>query len=83
MEKLSRKAAPKKTTVGRLLVYHSLPTKHQSDKILYDPKFELDKKTLQLIENTALRVRNKIHARTLPELKFPASLLGRSNDIWR
>ncbi|HED67030.1 MAG TPA: DNA topoisomerase VI [Planctomycetes bacterium] len=36
----------------------------------------LDKKTLALIENTAERVRKKIHARTLPELKFPVRSLS-------
>jgi DNA topoisomerase-6 subunit A len=37
---------------------------------------ELDQKTLKLIENTAQRVRQKIDARTLPELRFPTRSLS-------
>jgi DNA topoisomerase-6 subunit A len=37
---------------------------------------ELDKKTLKLIEGTAGLVRNKIDARTLPELRFPTRSLS-------
>ena len=36
----------------------------------------LDEKTLKLIEETALRVRKKIHVRTLPELRFPVRSLS-------
>jgi DNA topoisomerase-6 subunit A len=40
------------------------------------PLDELDKKTLSLIEKTAEQVRNKIDARTLPELRFPTRSLA-------
>ena len=36
----------------------------------------LDKKTLKLIEDTAVRVRGKIEQRTLPEMKFPIRSLS-------
>jgi len=36
----------------------------------------LDQKTLKLIESTALKVRQKIDGRTLPELRFPTRSLG-------
>jgi DNA topoisomerase VI subunit A len=37
---------------------------------------ELDKKTLKLIESTALRVRTSIDGRNLPELRFPTRALS-------
>jgi len=37
---------------------------------------ELDKKTLKLIENTAIKVRSKILARNLPEMRFPTRSLS-------
>ncbi|MBK7641437.1 MAG: DNA topoisomerase IV subunit A [Planctomycetes bacterium] len=37
---------------------------------------ELDKKTLQMIEGTALRVRKSIDGRVLPELRFPTRSLS-------
>jgi DNA topoisomerase-6 subunit A len=37
---------------------------------------ELDKKTLKLIESTALRVRSSIDGRELPELRFPTRSLS-------
>lgn len=45
---LLKEGAPKKnkTTMGRLMVYHSLPEKVRDERILYDPAFNLNKKSL-------------------------------------
>lgn len=45
-------AAAKKTTVGRLMIYNSLPKEMRDDKILTDPNFKLDNKTLNQVLST-------------------------------
>lgn len=41
---LLKTAAPVKTTLGRVMIYHSLPKDVRDDRILSDPNFRLDKK---------------------------------------
>ncbi len=62
------KAAPRKKTASRKAAVTTLGR----TKALTP----LDKKTLELIEATAQRVRNKIEGRVLPELKFPVRSLS-------
>jgi DNA topoisomerase-6 subunit A len=61
-KKVARKAAPaKNSTTGRVAT----------------GKLDaLDKKTVELIESTALRVRKSIDSRVLPELRFPVRSLS-------
>lgn len=48
-------AAPVKTTVGRLMVYNALPEAMRDKKILTDPNFVLDNKTLNNLLSTVAR----------------------------
>jgi DNA-directed RNA polymerase beta subunit/DNA-directed RNA polymerase beta' subunit len=43
---LKMSAQPIKTTIGRLMVYQSLPENRRDMRILTDPKYQLDKKNL-------------------------------------
>jgi DNA-directed RNA polymerase subunit beta' len=68
---LSKLAASGQTTVGRMLVYQTLPKEMQkkSDHVLHDPKFELNKDNLQdLLTEVALK-HNADFGKTADKLK--------------
>jgi DNA-directed RNA polymerase subunit beta' len=53
-EFLSKLGAETTTTIGRLLVYNSLPLEKRDKRILVDPKYKLDKDTLhELLSSVA------------------------------
>jgi len=84
-ESTSKKAGTKKTTSRKKASSAKKSTTPELPKVSATAKKgrravaklgSLDKKTVSLIDSTALRVQKSIHKRILPELKFPVRSLG-------
>lgn len=75
-KKATRKTARKSTAVPTPEKVTATAKKGRRAQVKLGP---LDKKTVKLIDETALRVQKSIHKRILPELKFPVRSLQNVN----